>query len=167
MSLRRSSRRSIVTDKEESSAKSAYVAKRQYNKKNDVIKEAEVETKKPKKNIVKHINNQNQKKQGDVNEEELKTKPLNIRLYRLQESKGDYSQDDIAETKKMSKEEKNLLITKKKGKTLVPLQKGVKKRGGGSKGKGKGGKFQIKIKHTEGEDSDKDQEDEEDDKNTG
>ena len=144
MSVRRSSRRSIVTDKEESSAKSAYVAKRQNNKKNDVVQEPEVETKKPKKNnIVAIVDTQKQS-----NEKELKTKPLNIRLYRLQESKGDYSQDDIAETKKMSKEEKNLLITKKKGKTLVPLQKGVKKRS--KKPKGKGGKFQIKIKHKDG-----------------
>jgi len=155
MSVRRSSRRSIVNDKEESSAKSAYVAKRQYNKKNDVVKEPEVETKKPKKNNIVAIVD-NQKKS---NEKELKTKPLNIRLYRLQESKGDYSQDDIAETKKMSKEEKNLLFNKKKGKTLVPLQKGVKKRSG--RPKGKGGKFQIKIKDTEADESDKDQAEEE------
>ena len=101
MSVRRSSRRSIVTDKEESSAKSAYVAKRQNNKKNEVVKEPEVETKKPKKNnIVAIVDTQKQS-----NEKELKTKPLNIRLYRLQKSKGDYSQDDIAETKKMSKVE--------------------------------------------------------------
>ena len=154
MSVRRSSRRSIIAnDKEESSAKSAYVAKRQYNKKKDVVKEPEaVETKKSKKNtIVEVVVNQ----KNDVIKQELKTKPLNIRLYRLQESKGDYSQDDIAETKKMSKEEKNLLITKKKGKTLVPLQRGVKKRGR----KPKGGKFQLKIKHTEGEEVDEEAED--------
>ena len=107
MSVRRSSRRSIVTDKEESSAKSAYVAKRQNNKKNEVVQEPEVDTKKPKKkNIVAIVDTQ---KQSD--EKELKTKPLNIKLYRLQESKGDYSKSDISETKKLSKEEKNLLIT--------------------------------------------------------
>lgn len=143
-----------MNDKEES--KSVYVAKRQYNKKKDDVKEPEVEIKKPKKNtIVEVVLNQKPKKEDN---EHLRIKQFNIRVYRLQESKGDYSKSDISETKKLSKEEKNLLITKKKGKTLVPLQKGVKKR----KSKPKVGKFQLKIKQTEGEESDEDQEDEED-----
>ena len=73
----------------------------------------------------------------------------------MQESKGDYRQDDIAKTKKISKEEKNLVINKKKGKTLVPLQKGVQKR----RRRPKSGKFQLKIKHTEGEEMDEEQDD--------
>ena len=122
---------------------------------NDKEESSSAKTIKSKKNtIVEVVVNQ----KNNVIEHELKTKPLDIRLYRLQESKGDYSQDDIAKTKKISKEEKSLMITKKKGTTLVPFQRGVQKR----RREPKNGKFQLKIKHTERREMDEKEEDDED-----
>ena len=155
MTVRRSSRRSIVGDKEESSAQSLYVATRVYNKKNVEQTEAAAEKKLRKKTVVDVVSKQHK----EIQETEIKPKRCDIKLYRLQASKGDYSQDDIAETQKMSKEAKNLLIARKKGKTLVPLQRGVKKRG--REPKGGGGKFQLKIKHTEDSQEEREEEEEE------
>jgi len=109
--VRRSSRRSIVA--EDVKKESPYVSKRQNAKKED---------KKAKKNVVNIIQEQEKF-------ENLKPKEFKINVYKLQESKGDYSKDDIAKTVKMSREEKQFLIPKKGSKKEKPAATGAKKKG--------------------------------------
>merc|ERR1712045_284187 len=106
----------------------------------------------PKKQVTKKVGKKAINKQNVVNlietQKKLEPKKCDIKVYKLQEAKGDYKQTDIAVTEKLSKEEKQLLIPKKGAKTLVPLQAGVKKKRG-RKPKNKGGKFQLKIRQND------------------
>ena len=79
--VRRSSRRSIVVN-EDKKEESPCVSKRQYSKKEG----------KGKKNVVNVIQEQ------EMKIETPKPKMFQINVYKLQESKGDYSKDDIAKT---------------------------------------------------------------------
>ena len=78
MTVRRSSRRSIVGDKEESSAQSLYVATRVYNKKNVEQTEAAAEKKLRKKTVVDVVSKQHK----EIQETEIKPKRCDIKLYR-------------------------------------------------------------------------------------
>jgi len=138
--VRRSSRRSIVA--EDVKKESPYVSKRQNAKKED---------KKAKKNVVNIIQEQEKV-------ENLKPKEFKINVYKLQESKGDYSKDDIAKTVKMSKEEKQLLIPKKGSKKEKPAATGAKKKGRKPKNNKK---FQLKIRQNDGDEADDDDNEEE------
>ena len=146
--VRRSSRRSILETKKDTKSVKAVPS--------------------PKKQVTKKVGKKAINKQNVVNlietQKKLEPKKCNIKVYKLQEAKGDYKQSDIAVTEKLSKEEKQLLIPKKGAKTLVPLQAGVKKKRG-RKPKNKGGKFQLKIRQNDddAEPEDEDAHDEDND----
>ena len=89
MSLRRSSRRSLVKEAEVKSLKESLGKGGR------------------KKNVVEAISKQT--------EDVWQIKECCVRVCKLQEKKGDYKRSDIATTEKLSKEEKQLLIPKKSG----------------------------------------------------
>jgi len=80
-----------------------------------------------------------------------------IKVLKLQESKGDYAAADIVSPVKLTKEEKNLLLSKKKGRKAAVKQTLPAK---SSKSKKKSGKFQLKIKQGDTETDDNESDDE-------
>ena len=83
-------------------------------------------------------------------------KPCNVRLMKLQESKGHYKASDIVKPTVLSKKEKTLLIPKKSRKEAAKAA--PKKRGRKPK---KGGKFQLKIRQVDHDNSEEDDDDDE------
>ena len=121
--LRRSSRKSLTINK----------AKAEISK--------DVKTKKL--NVVNIVKSQS--------ELESLVKPCEVRLLKLQQSKGHYKAEDIVKSSRLSKDEKALLIPKKKVKKEKKIVGNViKKRDKKTTGKSK--KFQLKIKEVDNDD---------------
>ena len=136
MSLRRSSRRSLVGDKEEKVQVSEIQAKERSSRKRTIVDQIKSQT------------------TGKDTSTEPQVKHCDVRVYKLQQDKGDYKESDIVPTTKLSKEEKQLLIPKKGTKREV-VKTGSKK--GRGKQKAKKG-FQLKLKDNEDRDSDEEEE---------
>ena len=131
--LRRSSRKSLTINK----------AKAEISK--------DVKTKKL--NVVNIVKSQS--------ELESLVKPCEVRLLRLQQSKGHYKAEDIVKSSRLSKDEKALLIPKKKVKKEKKIVGNViKKRDKKTTGKSK--KFQLKIKEVDNDDDQEEFEGEDD-----